>query len=232
MKIKLSAIIPVLTFLLIAVSSSHANDTRPAQEESIQAIKEVAFMGFHDNPGRMTLKDKEGNEWDGTHFYRFIPYDDDFVNTWQEGEKVTISYSDQKGLGIVREEDGKFYKLFFYPDEESVHPYILLSNKCRAEVQSTIQFTICSHKDMSFWKLEQQYLIESLKQEEPEPFKTAVQQDQENWEQYVEGVRNAHKVCALEDLCYGTRHETRFSEQLENMQKNRAVSIASLLENM
>lgn len=146
----------------------------------------------------------------------------------RERESLTVSFSSQDGMGVVKKTTDKFYKVLFRGNKTyrtDNHPLHILEDKCLENARHDMAVVQCYSDTAKKWKIEQDSALRILYESASQEFKEALQKSQDLWEQYEEGVFDAYGIHWSEEG--GSAHKIWISELNSSMQKNRAMEIIS-----
>ena len=182
-------------------------------------LEKVSFVDFHD-PGWIILKNEVGEEYIADFYYDFIEYKD--IDTWSSNENLTITISEDKGIGIVREKTNQFYKLFFRKEH---HPIEIKLKKCRQKGP----MTDCFLDAANHWKVEADfafsYFLKRLKDKQQQE---NLIKSQEAWYKYRESIVNSYiEIPNYEGGTYGLTLAAKFYMVLD---RSRYYDIAHFYE--
>jgi uncharacterized protein YecT (DUF1311 family) len=173
-----------LTLLFIMISPTLAlADESP----EFVSIEKASFLEFHD-PGYMLLKLEDGSKTTGDFHYKFISYEE--ISTWSEGEAITIVYSPQQGLGIIRNIDGLFYKVIL-----STRLLDTLEKSCLDAAPDTVSIVMCYRDTAARFDVEYNMLLPHLLKGASQEYSKAINEYQRSWGNYKDSflaVRRVH----------------------------------------
>lgn len=220
----------LLATILLLPTCAYAQELNPAtidNEAGLEIVEDnVMYLEFHD-PGWMKLKLSDGAETEAYFYYELIDYEE--IDRWQENELIEIAISAKQGLGIVRKQNGQFYKVFF--DASEHHPIDALEGACLGETISTLDVSICYYESGDRWEKEQQVVIDYIlnrQWEGWEELKDGLVKSQKSWQQYMSNHSDAYASFAR--TVEGTKYNYNSAMLKSELQKNRALVLESFFD--
>jgi|GEM_PF-6888336 len=221
----------ILAILILSTNIAVASDDLTSE---LTFITDGKFQDYHDNPARITIAINTDNKTQraikvisGNFYNKFVKYEE--IYTWEKNERLVISHHKTKGLGVLRKQDGKFYKMFFDIRSDQLHPFHVMKGKCFMEHgQTTISIDMCSSMEAKNWIIEQNYAIEHLVKTLTPEARQHLLQSQKDWLAYTQSNKQLHRTCSTQNLCKGSRHTTGYASLNTKMQIERTQHIMSI----
>lgn len=150
-----------------------------AEELEIEVLNDNIVFHESGDPGWMRLRDTNGEFYEAEFFYKFISFKN--ISKWKKNEALKLVFVEGKGLGILRDADGQFYKLYF----NGGGPIQAEEDKCQENPQAYVRhWNDCLVRSEQMWDTEYQFYFEYLTKNSSPELADAVIKFDESWVNY------------------------------------------------